>query len=172
MDDPLLGLAMWETQEEVSRSKRNQRSGSASSKSSKNPSEPIDGKLLPPPPPSSPPPSSTDNRREEKEREEPKMRSNNSSECFPCLSALDREVELKLRQTKEIGRAKGEEHTDSNNEKEVPPLSSQSPEPLLENYWLLRLFESNLFTMHIAVQYLFRERDPNVQKYLGKKLTV
>ncbi|KRZ83239.1 Phosphatidylinositol 4-kinase beta [Trichinella sp. T8] len=35
---------------------------------------------------------------------------------------------------------------------------------------LLRLFESNLFNMHIAIQYLFKSKEPGVLTYLGNRL--
>lgn len=34
--------------------------------------------------------------------------------------------------------------------------------------WLLRLFESKLFNMSIAISYLFNSKEPGVQTYLGK----
>ena len=34
--------------------------------------------------------------------------------------------------------------------------------------WLLRLFESKLFDMSIAISYLFNSKEPGVQSYLGK----
>lgn len=34
--------------------------------------------------------------------------------------------------------------------------------------WLLRLFESKMFDMSIAVSYLFNSKEPGVQSYLGK----
>ena len=51
-------------------------------------------------------------------------------------------------------------------------ILSSSPFPHIQSYWLLRLFQSNLFTMDIAIQYLYKEKDPDVQNYLGKKLFV
>lgn len=33
--------------------------------------------------------------------------------------------------------------------------------------WLLRLFESKLFDMSIAIQYLFNSKEPGVQSYIG-----
>ena len=176
MDDPLLGLAMWETETEASRLKRHSSTCSKNSKNSANPVEQNPPSIDPSPPP--PPLPSLENTREETREKDTNMSSHNSSECFPCLSALDQDLEQKLQLTKHKEKGtdpKGDEHTDSTNEtqgREVTRFSSQSPEPLLENFWLLRLFESNLFSMHIALQYLFREKDINVQKYLGRKLKV
>ena len=44
------------------------------------------------------------------------------------------------------------------------------PQP--ENCWLMRLFESTLFDMSIAIGYLFNSKEPGVQKYLGNRLFV
>ncbi len=47
---------------------------------------------------------------------------------------------------------------------QVAPVSSQS--------WLMRLFQSKLFDMSIAIHYLFNSKEPGVQNYLGSKLFV
>ena len=52
-----------------------------------------------------------------------------------------------------------ETHTDSS----LPPPKSS---------WLLRLFESKLFDMSIAIAYLFNSKEPGVLTYLGNKLFV
>ena len=36
-----------------------------------------------------------------------------------------------------------------------------------QSSWLLRLFESKLFDMSIAIQYLFNSKEPGVQSYIG-----
>lgn len=36
-----------------------------------------------------------------------------------------------------------------------------------QSSWLLRLFESKLFDMSIAIQYLFHSKEPGVQSYIG-----
>lgn len=36
--------------------------------------------------------------------------------------------------------------------------------------FLLRLFESKLFDMHMAIGYLFNSKEPGVQSYLANKL--
>ena len=38
--------------------------------------------------------------------------------------------------------------------------------------WLMRLFQSKLFDMSIAIHYLFNSKEPGVQSYLGNKLFV
>ena len=47
-----------------------------------------------------------------------------------------------------------------------------SPQPLPQNFWLMRLFESKLFDMSIAIGYFLRSKEPAVQAYLGNKLFV
>lgn len=45
------------------------------------------------------------------------------------------------------------------------PLSFSTPAG--HSSWLLRLFESTLFDMSIALGYLFKSKEPGVQTYLG-----
>ena len=47
---------------------------------------------------------------------------------------------------------------------EVYPVPAES--------WLMRLFQSKLFDMSIAIHYLFNSKEPGVQSYLGNKLFV
>jgi phosphatidylinositol 4-kinase len=53
-----------------------------------------------------------------------------------------------------------------------PPLPSSSKRSRSSGQgkqsWLLRLFESKLFDMSIAISYLFNSKEPGVQTYLGK----
>lgn len=44
--------------------------------------------------------------------------------------------------------------------------------PPPKSSWLLRLFESKLFEMSIAIAYLFKSKEPGVLTYLGNKLFV
>ncbi|ESO07679.1 hypothetical protein HELRODRAFT_76296 [Helobdella robusta] len=39
-----------------------------------------------------------------------------------------------------------------------------------QSSWLLRLFESKLFDMPIAIQYLFNSKEPGVQSYIGNRM--
>lgn len=45
---------------------------------------------------------------------------------------------------------------------------NSSKQPVAKQSWLLRLFESKLFDMSIAIQYLFNSKEPGVQAYIGK----
>ena len=47
-----------------------------------------------------------------------------------------------------------------------------SPVPQPQNFWLMRLFQSKLFDMSIAVGYLFKSKEADIQAYLGNKLFV
>jgi len=52
---------------------------------------------------------------------------------------------------------------ETNSDTSLPPPKSS---------WLLRLFESKLFDMSIAIAYLFNSKEPGVLTYLGNKLFV
>lgn len=47
---------------------------------------------------------------------------------------------------------------------------SNSCQPPSKQSWLLRLFESRLFDMSIAITYLFKSKEAGVQSYIGKQL--
>ena len=49
-------------------------------------------------------------------------------------------------------------------------IEDELPQP--QDCWLMRLFESTLFDMSIAIGYLFNSKEPGVQKYLGNRLFV
>ena len=57
-----------------------------------------------------------------------------------------------------------EDHTRSSGGSSLP----QQP----RNFWLMRLFESKLFDMSIAIGYFLRSKEADVQAYLGNKLLV
>ncbi|XP_039261077.2 phosphatidylinositol 4-kinase beta-like [Styela clava] len=46
----------------------------------------------------------------------------------------------------------------------------RQPDSTSKQSWLLRLFESQVFDMSIALQYLFKSKEPGVLAYLGNKL--
>lgn len=47
-----------------------------------------------------------------------------------------------------------------------PDLSSSSS----KQSWLLRLFESKLFDVSMAISYLYKSKEPGVQAYIGNRL--
>ena len=49
-----------------------------------------------------------------------------------------------------------------------PPVVAKSRLPAAKQSWLLRLFESKLFEMSIAITYLYNSKEPGVQTYIGK----
>ncbi|XP_061675347.1 phosphatidylinositol 4-kinase beta-like isoform X2 [Syngnathoides biaculeatus] len=69
-----------------------------------------------------------------------------------------KEVLLQVQMQKQEGAIKEEEE-----EGEGPPPSNRSS-------WLLRLFESKLFDVSMAVAYLFKSKEPGVQAYIGNRL--
>lgn len=49
-------------------------------------------------------------------------------------------------------------------------MQSNGPMPPPRESWLLRLFESKMFEMSIAITYLFNSKEPGVQTYLGNRM--
>lgn len=49
----------------------------------------------------------------------------------------------------------------------LTPISDDRPPPADKGF-LLRLFESKLFDMSMAITYLFNSKEPGVQSYIGK----
>ena len=106
-----------------------------------------------------------------------------SDECFPCLPGIseDQHVEMVKQSPKSQHLISSPPSTDS----KLTALQSHAPKVELEcvqqpprkltqpsNYWLMRLFESSLFTMSIGIGYLFKSKDRDVLSYLGGKLFV
>ncbi|KAG1706180.1 Phosphatidylinositol 4-kinase beta [Nymphon striatum] len=52
---------------------------------------------------------------------------------------------------------------------DTTPCSMRTQPPPKQS-WLLRLFESKLFDMTIAITYLFKSKEPGVQSYIGNKM--
>ncbi|XP_027892782.1 phosphatidylinositol 4-kinase beta [Xiphophorus couchianus] len=57
-------------------------------------------------------------------------------------------------------------------QKQTPPAApSESPSPSSSKQsWLLRLFESKLFDVSMAISYLYKSKEPGVQAYIGNRL--
>uniref|UniRef100_A0A3Q0QQJ6 Phosphatidylinositol 4-kinase beta n=1 Tax=Amphilophus citrinellus TaxID=61819 RepID=A0A3Q0QQJ6_AMPCI len=49
-------------------------------------------------------------------------------------------------------------------------LKSSSPSSSSKQSWLLRLFESKLFDVSMAISYLYKSKEPGVQAYIGNRL--
>lgn len=51
-----------------------------------------------------------------------------------------------------------------------PPLPNRSKhkKPQAKQSWLLRLFESKMFDMSMAISYIYNSKEPGVQTYIGK----
>ncbi|XP_076355706.1 phosphatidylinositol 4-kinase beta-like isoform X1 [Tachypleus tridentatus] len=115
------------------------------------------------------------------------QRTNSFSQlCLDCEpSRLDVEVDVVPMETEpdntetkvEVSELKPKEdqHTNvpattsawSDNTK-VPVVLSKNPPP--RESWLLRLFESKLFDMSIAITYLFNSKEPGVLSYIGNRI--
>ena len=116
--------------------------------------------------------------------------------CFPCLPGLEEPPEMEKHEASAPSSSESEATTPTS----PPPLNEtpldsgtsmmaidttpltpgvvdsnilmNSPVPQPQNYWLMRLFQSKLFDMSIAIGYLFNSKDSDVQAYLGNKLFV
>ena len=151
MDDPLIGLTIYDTTK-APRSKKSDSSADLTARS-----------------------CSTD------KEKELKSRIDKGEECFPCLPGISEDCEnkaaessCKLDESMDVevrGDSVATLPTDTNNESpEYNDSRNQLTHP--KNYWLMRLFQSHLFDMSIAIGYLFKSKDHDVQSYLGNKLFV
>ena len=196
MDDPLLGLTLWQSQEaEKNKKIRSQQRGNKTKSKSKDKSKSSRAAVEETDQIEDIPCIPDSNRLHDEtgltpngcvndldERRESSKSSSSSDNCFPCLTGLELDPKKKLNlkhvqeeEEKDEKWKRESEERRSNSSENIPAditSLSTSPLPQLQSYWLLRLFESNLFTMHIAIQYLYKERDKDVQIYLGKKLFV
>ena len=118
--------------------------------------------------------------------------------CFPCLPGLEdpqeREEENEASALSSSSGSEGSTPTSplpqndidtggvNSQDVDASPLTPaqvvdsnilmNSPVPQPQNFWLMRLFQSKLFDMSIAIGYLFNSKDSDVQAYLGNKLFV
>lgn len=89
-------------------------------------------------------------------------------DCFPCLPSLPDNQERKDVETSDSSLGTGSVATSQVVEEGMPANQTSQP----KNFWLMRLFQSNLFDMSIAIGYLFNSKDQSVQAYLGSRLFV
>ena len=106
-------------------------------------------------------------------------------DCFPCLPGIEMDREKELCDLSE-GSSSGPcspSHEGSIGGRSTPEKTAavpslidsnllNSPVPQPQNFWLMRLFQSKLFDMSIAIGYLFNSKEADVQAYLGNKLFV
>lgn len=197
MDDPLFGLTLWQSQEaEKNKKIRSQQRGNKTKSKSKDKSKSSQAAVEETDQIGDIPCIADSNRLHDEtgltsngcvndldgiNERRGSSKSSSSENCFPCLTGLELDPKKKLHlkhvqeEEEKDEKWKRESEERSNSSENIPAdiiSLSASPLPQLQSSWLLRLFESNLFTMHIAIQYLYKERDKDVQIYLGKKLFV
>lgn len=104
-----------------------------------------------------------------------------SEDCFPCLPSMPEDHHKHKMRMSEVtsgdvkdGRKGGPSNSYGPESKELdqPPMPTKHHIALPKHFWLMRLFQSNLFDMSIAIGYLFNSKDSSVQSYLGSRLFV
>ena len=107
------------------------------------------------------------------------LRDDAQEDCFPCLPSLtdghEKRTVSKKCQDNKLEEPPPPSSSTSNAVTVITPsadaeLSQRTSQP--KNFWLMRLFQSSLFNMSIAIGYLFNSKDPTVQSYLGSRLFV
>ena len=118
--------------------------------------------------------------------------SDDLDKCFPCLPGIEDQEDKEREKRRESSLSSLSDASTPNSPtheegggcgRTTPkPIDSErvvdsnvlmnSPVPQPQNYWLMRLFQSKLFDMSIAIGYLFNSKDSDVQGYLGNKLFV
>lgn len=64
-----------------------------------------------------------------------------------------------------------EQGVDARAQQEAPPPEPSAPQTSTSKQsWLLRLFESKLFDVSMAISYLYKSKEPGVQAYIGNRL--
>ena len=94
--------------------------------------------------------------------------------CFPCLPVIESETEREkeLGESSELDSLGSGRTTPDSGAMLMDSYLLNSPVPQPQNFWLMRLFQSKLFDMSIAIGYLFNSKEADVQAYLGNKLFV
>lgn len=108
----------------------------------------------------------------EREKAQCEMSESSSDRASPSHSHSWEEVEDEAGEVEDqkTGRLTPESAATPSNETDLNLLNSPVPQP--QNFWLMRLFQSKLFDMSIAIGYLFNSKEADVQAYLGNKLFV
>ncbi len=100
---------------------------------------------------------------------EPGRSDETKEECFPCLPSISEDLKMKSAAANASEEVVHPELSENGFHQEKRAGGNES-QP--RNYWLMRLFQSNLFDMSIAIGYLFNSKDYDVQSYLGNRLLV
>lgn len=95
---------------------------------------------------------------------------NSDSSCQTSASNKKTYNQLKKKNSKKT-RGKGKAKDDME-PVEVLSIESSPTLPTPKSSWLLRLFESKLCDMAIAIAYMFKSKESGVLAYLGNKLFV
>uniref|UniRef100_A0A3B3VXV8 Phosphatidylinositol 4-kinase beta n=1 Tax=Poecilia latipinna TaxID=48699 RepID=A0A3B3VXV8_9TELE len=76
-----------------------------------------------------------------------------------------------IREEEEENDDEGQRETPAAQKQTPPAAPSESPSPSSSKQsWLLRLFESKLFDVSMAISYLYKSKEPGVQAYIGNRL--
>lgn len=78
----------------------------------------------------------------------------------------------KLKRNRRKSKSKSRKNLDKKNKQLLAKVEDSNTPPPEQGSWLLRLFESKLFDMSIAISYLFNSKENGVLAYLGNKLFV
>lgn len=73
----------------------------------------------------------------------------------------------------ETSSIKEEEEEEEEEPKQHDPCPPARPDPSSSSSkqsWLLRLFQSKLFDVSMAISYLYKSKEPGVQAYIGNRL--
>lgn len=76
------------------------------------------------------------------------------------------------RDRRKTSKSKSRKQLDRKNRQLLAKVEDPSSLPAEQGSWLLRLFESKLFDMPIAISYMFNSKEGGVLAYLGNKLFV
>ncbi|XP_066910261.1 phosphatidylinositol 4-kinase beta-like isoform X2 [Clytia hemisphaerica] len=76
----------------------------------------------------------------------------------------------KLKRDRRKSKSKNRKNLDRKNRQLLAKVEDASTLPAEQGSWLLRLFESKLFDMPIAISYMFNSKECGVLAYLGNKL--
>ncbi|KAM9838921.1 phosphatidylinositol 4-kinase beta-like [Aulostomus maculatus] len=116
-------------------------------------------------------PEQQDDQQQQQEQQEPAPHFNNSPErsnpkwlISPDTSSIQEEDEV----DEEDSTVPGDM---SRAEPSAPACPESPPTPSSSKQsWLLRLFESKLFDVSMAISYLYKSKEPGVQAYIGNRL--